>query len=634
MVNEGILSRIGERLTKAGGGVAASDLVKGMWSGMSNQMGYGNQMTPTPPYQRHFSPLWLYELRRNSALINNACEEKIKQTFKDGFTEWTKTYDAKCPACETEFQGFDPFRKQLGEAGEELDDDDIDLDSERPCPDCGEQVEMITPDPSDREEAQSFFQQVNENFGEDDIHLEPDRQNSTGQKMLEVLEEIAWDIQSHDDGWLVFERSYAIDDDGVIYGYDLETINRAPPELMRYSIDPETGKAGGEFWVCIHCRTHATDYYPENEDRTCSDCGRETYEAYAYQMHSPGGDPERFFIRGEFVHDSEYERKKWYGFSPILSLWEEARTLEQMDKWYNDAYEERRAPRGALSLNVNRDEQLRNYNRQQMENLRSDPNYIPLFMNGNEGEDNPPIEFISLLEDPASMQHMEMREWFKDRISAKYGVTSILMSGSPENSGLSQSMEVEVSQKSAESLRKRFNETYLPAILGQLGIEGWDVEIAPALEEDEAEQAQLVGQHLNNAQKAVQLGAEVVWTEDDCADIKQGELEAPEDEMGGMGAGGPMGGMGGGGGMDMMGMDGGIDDSRGPSEGSLPEGEHANQQDGVEEGDRVDPNDPDRPAATPLKALPAEVADTLEKAEGETSFGQSRAQQVAEEVFA
>lgn len=631
MVNDNIIARIGERITKAGGGVTTSGLIdsltkSGMWSGMSNQMGYGNQMTPTPPYQRFFSPLWLYELRRNSGLINNACEEKIGQVFRDGFTDWHKAYDAKCPACEHEFQGLDAFRNQMGEAAQELSDDEIDLDAERTCPECCECVEMITPDPTVRDEAQEFLERVNERpeDGDNDFHLEPDVQNSVGQSALELFEEMAWDIQSHDDGWLVFDREYAIDSDGVAYGYELKNVERGPPELMRYSIDPETGRAGGEYWVCLRCRSHDPEYHAETEDVRCSECGRETYEAFAYQMLSPGGQPDRWFIRGEFVHDSEYERKKWYGFSPILSVWEEARTLEQMDKWYNDAYEERRAPRGALSLNVNRDEQLRQYNRQQMENLRADPNYIPLFMNGNEGEDNPPIEFIELLQDPAAMQHMEMREWFLDRISAKYGVTSILMSGSPENSGLSQSMEVEVSQKSAERLRKRFNENYLPALLAQLGVEGWELEVSEAIEEDEAEEAQLIGQHLNNAQKAVQMGVEVEWTDDDRAEIKRGEMEAPEE---GMGMGGP-------GGMDMMGMGGGMDGPRGPSPGSLPAGEDANIQDGVEEGDRVDPNDPDRPAATPLKALPAEVADTLEKAPGQSSLGPSRAQQVAEEVFA
>lgn len=605
MVNDSIAAKIGETLTKLGGGETASSILQKLntMSGLTHTGNYGGMNKPQPPYQRSFSPLWIYKIRRDSALINNAITKRRDQVFKEGFTEWTKEYEAKCPRCSEEFRGYDEFRSQMGEEGDSLDEEDFDFESERVCPACGEVVEMYTPQDDVKDRAQKFFDRCNSQGGEQARMLEPHDQSSVSQSLLSVFQEISQDLDSFDDAWLIFDRSYYLDEDGSIIDYDLEEVFRAPPELMRYSIEEDRNEPGGEFWVCPRCRAEKEDYYPEQEPCQCSMCGGTTYEAFAYAMETPDGKEDEFFIRGEFAHDSVHEVSRYYGYPPVLTLWEEARTTEQMDSWYHDAYEERRAPRGAITVNAARDEELRTLNYQQMEKLRSDPNYIPLFMNDQETEGEP-IKFVELLSDPAEMQHMEMREWFEERIQAKWGVTSILMSGSPENSGLSQSMEVEVSQKAAENLRDVFHRTFLPAVLAQLGTEGWTREISPAVDEDESEEAQLVGQHLNNAQKALGMGAEVEWEDGDRADIKQGELENPEEGgpmegAEGMMPGGPGGGPGGVG--DMMGMEGGVEDDRGPANGSLEPGE---DQTVDEPGERAEgPDDPDRPAAQPLERM-------------------------------
>lgn len=230
-------------------------------------------------------------------------------------------------------------------------------------------------------------------------------------------------------------------------------------------------------------------------------------------------------------------------------------------------------------------------NRQQMEEMREDPNYIPLFMNDAD-EEGDPIKFIELLSDPAEMQHMEMRDWFKERISAHYGVSSVLMSGSPENSGLSQSMEIEVSEKQAEHFRDILN-GFIDALLAQIGTPGWTRELSEVKADDPEQEAQLVGQHLNNAQKALAMGAEVEWLDEDRAEIKAGELEAPEE---GMPAEGPAGAG------PMMGMEGGAQGPRGPEPGSLDPGADPNAPGPEGDREREGPADEDRPAATPLKA--------------------------------
>lgn len=490
---------------------------------------------PEPPYQRQFDPRWIYSIRRNHALINNAIEEKVSQTFRRGFDDWEKEYEAKCPKCNEEYGELTRFEEERPDSVS--DDLEVDLDSSRKCPECGEIVDFLTPDPEVRDNAQEFFDMANGRNGSDE-HLQPTPSAGIGQSFLEVCKEVAWDIQSFDDGWMLFEREYNLDDNGHILGYELSEVFRLPPDKMNYSFDEETGRFGNEYWICVECRETSSNYRPETQPQPCSECGSKTYEVYAYASEHPGGrEPEQFYIRGEFAHGSEYEPSRFYGYSPVISLYDEARAIEKMDDWYREAYEQRRAPRGAMIIRSSNADATRKWNRGQMEKLNSDPNHIPTMMDDSEGGGgSDPLKFVNLLESPAEMQQMEMRDWIKNRISAKYGVTEIMMSGSPDNSGLSQSMEVQVSNRAADRLRRIFNGVFIPAFLGQIGTEGWEREVADVEEEDELAAVEKQQRELQVAQQAAQLGLEVEWTRDNTASVKAGEIEMEEDGgMGGLG---------------------------------------------------------------------------------------------------
>lgn len=488
---------------------------------------------PEPPYQRRFDPRWVYNIRENHALINNAIEKKVSQTLRRGFDDWEQKYEAKCPHCKKEFSDETKFRQQYGDIIP--DDKELDFDSARVCPNCGEKVHFHTPNPLVRDRADDFFSLANgRDLGAD--HLEPAPEAGVGQTLVDVLKEVSWDIESFDDGWLIFERDYLCDEQGHITDYELRNIHRAPPELMRFSIDPDTGNFGGQYWVCVKCRATDEHYVPENQPQQCSDCGGKTYEVFAYATsHAVGHEPEHFYIRGEFVHASQYEPSKYYGYPPIISLYDEARAIEKMDEWYREAYEQRRAPRGALVIRSSNADATRTWNRGQLEKLNNDSNHIPTLMDDTDGGGSEPIKWVELMPTPAEMQQMEMREWIKERISAKWGVTQILMSGAPNESGLSQSMEIQVSNRASERLRTILNEIFIPAILGQLGVEGWERDIARVEEEDEHARAEKVQRELQIAQQASQLGLSVEWQRDDTAEVRAGPVEAPEDGMGGLG---------------------------------------------------------------------------------------------------
>lgn len=136
------------------------------------------------------------------------------------------------------------------------------------------------------------------------------------------------------------------------------------------------------------------------------------------------------------------------------------------------------------------------------------------------------------------MQHMQMREWFLDRISAKFGVTAVFQTGGANSPGMSQSLEIVVANRSTERLQNVFEDVFIPAVVGQLQLDGWTIGLEKPEEEDEQAEAQRIGRELQNAQIATGLGREVEWTREGRADIKPGffAVEGGEEEEGMMGA--------------------------------------------------------------------------------------------------
>jgi hypothetical protein len=485
-----------------------------------------------PPYEREYSPHQIKQLAERQSLLNNSIEEKVNQAFRRGFTGWEKSFVARCPECGKDFQTYEPFKDQLGSDGDDINTDDIDFSKPRKCPNCEELVNFETPDPEDRKEAQQFFRRANMQNRADE--LLPRQQSSVSQTFQQLCKEVAFDIQIFDDGWMIFHRLYQFDEEGNVTDWTFEGAYRAPPYLMRYSVNQDSNTIGQEYYVCLECRQKNPDSYtPQQEAGNCEECGNRTYEAAAYMLNSPQGDPEQFFVDGEFAHDSEYRPTRLYGLSPIISLTEEVHTLQNMDEWHRMAYEKRRAPRGAIVIRGANSSSVRAYNKEQMNKLNSDPQHIPVFMDDSEDGSGSPMDWQPLLESPADMQNSEMREWFKDRISAKYGVTAVFQQGTADATGMSQSLEIVVANRSTQRLQGVFEDTFIPAFLGQIGANGWKKELRPPEEEDESAKAQLIGTRLQNARTANDIGFEIEWTRDDKLDIKPDTIEPPEEGEGG-----------------------------------------------------------------------------------------------------
>lgn len=483
-----------------------------------------------PPYARQVDPRWLKNVANNQSIVNNSVETKVHQTFRRGFTGFEKKWEAKCPDCGETFSTLEPFKLD-----DDIPDEDVDMSEPRVCPndECTSSgpVLMTTPDPTFKDIVESFLERAN--MRDKDDKLAPRNHSSISQTFKEVCEEVARDIQIFDDGWMIFERKYITNGDGEIVDWKLKDVHHSPAHLMRYSVNEQDGKIGGEYWVCPQCRAqNPDDYTPEEQPGKCEECDNRTYEVFAYRLNDTRGDPVEFYIRGEFAHGSEYQPTFLYGYSPILSVWQEGRTLEKMDSWYQEAYEQRRAPRGAIIVRSSNAESVRAWNTEQMEKLNADDNHIPTFIDDTEGQGDP-LKFVPLLKEPAEMQHMEMRNWFKDRIAAKFGVSQVFQTGGADSSGMSQSLEIVVTNRSVERLKSVFDDVFVPALLGQCKAEGWTFEVAPPEPEDEQAEAQLQGRHLNNMQVAQQLGLDAEWTDDDTADIKQGEIADEPQKAGG-----------------------------------------------------------------------------------------------------
>ena len=488
-----------------------------------------------PVYERSFSPMWIKSIAEQQSLVNNSIEEKVNQAFRRGFEDWEKSFEAKCPKCHKEFQTLEPFKEQLGSDGDDLSDGEIDFSKPRKCPNCGAMSVMDTPDPVEKARAERKFREANMREYAKEL-LPENHETSISQSFLQVCKEVAFDIQTFDDGWMIFDRTYALDGDGNVKDFEFNGVARAPPITMRYSTNE--GDLGGEYWACLSCRASKTEYRPQRKPGPCQECGNRTYEVFAYMLDEPKGDPVEFYVNGEFAHDSEFRPTRLYGLSPIVSLADETRSLQNMDQWYRIAYEKRRAPRGAIVVRSSNTDSVLSWNQEQLGKLNTDPQHIPTMIDDSEGGSGNPISWQSLLDDPADMQHMQMREWILDRISAKYGVTAVFQSGGAQATGLSQSLEIVVSNRSAERLQNVFEDTFIPAFIGQVGASGWERHLKTPEEEDEQALAQLKGKELQNLRTANDLGMDAEWTRNNRADIKPQKVEPPEEDEDGGGLSG------------------------------------------------------------------------------------------------
>jgi len=179
------------------------------------------------------------------------------------------------------------------------------------------------------------------------------RANFNGQTLIDVFKEVEEDLDIGDNGYILINMDYTTTKEGQIVGKKLIEILRVDPSIIRMVAD-KFGKRG---WTddgkrALVCIDHRNDLVFDKE--ICSKCGKLLYPVHFAAQYQTGQFAlPTYYIKGEIIHSAKFKPTLLYGQAPpILTVWQKAIALLDMDKFIKTAYGLQRPPKGMLLVSA------------------------------------------------------------------------------------------------------------------------------------------------------------------------------------------------------------------------------------------------------------------------------------------
>jgi hypothetical protein len=397
-----------------------------------------------------------------------------------------------------------------------------------------------------------------------------------------------------DDGLLIHLADYDIDEDGHIKDWITREVFVADPRNFQKVVHPRLMTPGGRYWICLRHRPRPDEAYryddgseqwrrepfdgdgdayshpspgsvgnvPEQgkvyeEPGECEQCGRKLHEVWWVAVepgtggsstgqqgggseniveYYVGPDPESGFP-GEVVHATKFDPSYGYGTSPLVSVYDMAKTLLSMERFMRTFYEEERMPRSALFIQTrNPDSVQAMWKSAEDRNVSQDGHYVPKF-GFDPGDSSATPQYMEFSRLPEEMQFEQVRDEFYRRIGSAYDVAPVFH-GNVDAVGLQNQgpTQWQVTLLGAKKGQCIYNEEIFPALLnlirlpcpeceerskwegfdneqcglcdgeGRVSVNEWELQLAPVELEDEMQQLQEKTMRANFAMSMQQLG--------------------------------------------------------------------------------------------------------------------------------
>ena len=418
-------------------------------------------------FTQHVAGQYMYDLAKNSTIVRSCLVQLKTEIFRRGY-EWVKSFDFKCLNC-----GYE-HHKHVEE-----------------CMACGH-TELRTPDPQQRQYAESFFK---------------DYVNSSHQLFIDVLKELETDLNIMDDAYLILIKDYYLDDDGCVVMSRVKEIYRGDPTTLFIEVD-EDGDRGHSRYTCV---THRDVVSEEKHDR-CPECNS---MLHPIEFTNKSQGDEQHYITGEVIHFSKYSPSRLYGHPPVVTLHSHIFTLSAMEGYISTSYQKARTPRGILAVQTNNMESMIKYWKGVKEKLERAPHYIPIMGIETEGGSGGGVQWIPFMNTLKEMDYVAVKDDLRDRICAFYGVSKIFQNDTTTAGGLNnEGLQILVTNRSVEMGQNVYNKYLFPFLMRQFGIEDWKVQLLRSEEEDMTAQLRRREIEINLAVQMKNLGFEVDMNED------------------------------------------------------------------------------------------------------------------------
>lgn len=349
--------------------------------------------------------------------------------------------------------------------------------------------------------------------------------NQNGQTLLGVCEELEDDLNTWDDAYMAFIKTYYLNAAGDVVTWDLDEIKRFDPRIMQLVMNrfDEPGKHddGREIRVCPLHRDNTT------ESSICQACGSKTYLAYYKTI----GQDEKYYYKNEIVHRSKYRPSKRKGTSPLIAVWQKTRTLLCQDTYIMELYDGQRPPKAGLFFNTSNQAGLTKTWENAKQQANENP-HLPIVMGiQNSTQSREFVQFIDFMKSLDEMQYTEARKDMIRQIGGVFGVEPIFQADTSSSGGLNnEGLQITVTNRAVEYGQKQYNFYFFPKILDALMVSGWTLELQPSEEQDEMAKLERQAKSLEIGELALKLGLSAKYDSDvGEVIVESGELVKPED---------------------------------------------------------------------------------------------------------
>jgi len=354
--------------------------------------------------------------------------------------------------------------------------------------------------------------------------------NNNGQTITGVCEELEDDLNTWDDAYMAFIKTYYIDAKGNVATWDLDEIKRFDPRIMQLVINryDEPGKEddGRPINVCPLHRDRTT------ENSICNDCGSKTFPAFFKTI----GEVENYYYKNEIVHRSKYRPSKRKGTSPLIAVWQKTRTLLCQDTYIMELYDGQRPPKAGLFFNTSNQAGLTKTWDSAKQQANENP-HLPIVMGiQNSTQSREFVQFIDFMKSLNEMQYTEARKDMIRQIGGVFGVEPIFQADTSSSGGLNnEGLQITVTNRAVEYGQKQYNNYFFPKIMDAMLLSGWSLELQPSEEQDEMAKLERQSKSLDNGEAALKLGLTATYDSDvgECI-IESGDLEKPKDPFSGL----------------------------------------------------------------------------------------------------
>ena len=310
--------------------------------------------------------------------------------------------------------------------------------------------------------------------------------SNEARSFLELLEWLEDDLNILDDAFVCLHFDYLVEHEGEILAQALVRVERLEPSVLGMVADRRgrwLSRDGQGWFTCVLHRENNVTESPE----PCRVCGKAA-RPVRWVAFKEASRPEIGYFDWEVIHWSRYKPSPKFGFSPVLSNWDNAKTLVNFARQVSREAEQQRPPKGILVFITSNYKSLRDQLAIEDDLVRRNPNHIPKVA-VESTSDKGGVQWVPFTLPASEQQIIEQTKQKILEMAAIYGVSPVQLNqagGEGGGGGLNnERLQLEVSGRTTQRAHSNHQERFFDPLAEAAGCSDWRIRFPEAIERDE-----------------------------------------------------------------------------------------------------------------------------------------------------